>query len=60
MTLKGREVSLAQGNVVPVGVMQGSVAVGKSRVQGIVMLGFGSVRFRGTFCRTAHRTMGPI
>ena len=34
VTLKGREVSLAQGNVTPVGVAQESAMVGKSRVQG--------------------------
>ena len=34
VTLKGREVSLAQGNVAPVGVAQESAAVGKSWVQG--------------------------
>ena len=33
VTLKGREVALAQGNVMPVGVVQGSVTVGKSWVQ---------------------------
>ena len=32
--LKGREVALAQGNVVPAGVAQESAAVGKSWVQG--------------------------
>ena len=34
VTLKGREVASAQGNVVLVGVAQGSAVVGKSRVQG--------------------------
>ena len=34
VTLKGREVSLAQGNVALVGVAQESVTVGKSQVQG--------------------------
>ena len=34
VTLKGREVSLAQGNIAPAGVAQESAAVGKSRVQG--------------------------
>ena len=34
VTLKGREVSLVQGNVTPVGVAQESATVGKSRVQG--------------------------
>ena len=34
VTLKGREVSLAQGNVTPVGVAQERATVGKSRVQG--------------------------
>ena len=34
VTLKGREVSLAQGNVAPAGVAQESAVVGKSRVQG--------------------------
>ena len=34
VTLKGREVSLVQGNVVPAGVAQESATVGKSRVQG--------------------------
>ena len=34
VTLKGREVSLAQGNVTPAGVAQESAVVGKSRVQG--------------------------
>ena len=33
VTLKGREVASAQGNVVPAGVAQGGVMVGKSRVQ---------------------------
>ena len=34
VTLKGREVSLAQGNVAPAGVAQESAVVGKSQVQG--------------------------
>ena len=34
VTLKGREVASAQGNVVPVGVTQESAVVGKSWVQG--------------------------
>ena len=34
VTLKGREVSLVQGNVMPAGVAQESAAVGKSQVQG--------------------------
>ena len=34
VTLKGREVSSAQGNIALGGVVQGSVMVGKSRVQG--------------------------
>ena len=34
VTLKGREVASAQGNVVPVGATPGSATVGKSRVQG--------------------------
>ena len=33
VTLKGREVALVQGNIMPVDVMQGSVAVKKSHVQ---------------------------
>ena len=33
VTLKGREVALAQGNITPLEVMQGSTAVGKTRVQ---------------------------
>ena len=33
VTLKGREVASAQGNIMPVGVVQGSAMVGKSRVQ---------------------------
>ena len=34
VTLKGREVSLVQGNIALAGVAQESAAVGKSRVQG--------------------------
>ena len=33
VTLKGREVALAQGNVVPAGAVQVNVMVGKSQVQ---------------------------
>ena len=36
------------------------VAATRPACDEIVMPGFGSVRFKGPFCRTAHRTAGPV